>query len=186
MKQLLPILVLLILCVGCELAPSKPIVAQVIITKTEVEEKKSSEDLRFEELPLVEVTYCDARTGNVVFRTQVLSNYSVSTQYLYADLEEIGVNLRDDPQSYTSLKVSRSQGSYGEFRSEVFYLKDESGSESRVFADHCKAITIEVSLQEDYQTWKDWLLRLKEKCDEYRRKIEEEYNSHKKRILPPK
>lgn len=186
MKQLLPILALLILCVGCEVVPSKPTVTQTIIQKTEVEEKKFSEDPKLEELPLAEVTYFDTRTGDVVFQTRVLSNYSISAHYLYAALEKITVNLRVDSQSYTSLKVSRSQGSYGGFQSEVFHLKDGSGLESRFLADHCEAITIEVPLQEDYTAWRNWIAKLTLKRGEYCRKIEEEYNSYKKRVLPPK
>lgn len=185
MKRLLPILAPLILCVGCELAPSKP-VREIAILKNDVREKKTSEDPKFEELPLVEVAYFDARTGNVVFQTKVLSNYSISARYLYTALENVKVDLRVDSQSYTSLKVSRSQGSYGGFQSDVFCLKDGSGLESRVLADHCKAITIEVPLQEDWQSWRNWLSKLTEKRGEYCRKIEEEYNNCKKRMLPPK
>ncbi len=185
MKQLLGVIFLSTLCASCKVTPNKPIAVQNI-KKAEIEVKRSAEDPKFEDLPLVEVTYFDAKTGMVVFQAQTLNNYFISVCYLYAEVEKIEVNLRKDSQRHTSLRVFRLSRNYGGFQSETFYLRDESSFGSKVSADYCREIIIEVFLQEDYQAWKDRLAKLKEQRDECRKKIEEEYNSYKKRVLPTK
>lgn len=178
-------LAIVVLLMGCEISCYEPIVEPQITNQTVDKEqgKIQEKDQKFEELPLVEVVYFEEITGNVVFKTRVISYYSGSDLYVYTDIGKLEIVLRKDSQNHTSLRMydRASEGAYG-----IYYFRNQESGAMKVYADYCGTIQIAVPVEEDVQTWKDWLSKLKQKREAYLRKVDEEFNRYKKRILPPK